>query len=252
MYQERIQQINAKTPAEIRLKQVLIDYHHFQNVLTHPTTTEQLNRLSDWQCERLKASHHDLYQSPQYRAGLEFLFSDLYAAQDFSDRDRDLERIAPKLIKLLPEKVIGTVALLIELNLETQILDRALAQLLVAQIDANIIDEASYCAAYLDCNNKAQRLKQLALIEQAGEMLNKYARSNMIQFSLKVSKSPAEMAGLSALHGFIYRGFSAFHSMQDIPTLMRTLLARERLVLDNIFNEHPTPFLIHQTDRGLL
>ena len=252
MYKVRIQQIKAKTPAETRLKQVLIEYHHFQNVLIHSTTSEQLNYLSDWQCERLKATHHDLYRSPSYNAGLEFLFSDLYAAQDFSDRDRDLERIAPKLIKLLPEKVIGTVALLIELNFETQKLDHLLAQALFTQVNSKSIDEASYCDAYRYCNNKAGRLKQLDLIEQAGEMLNKYARSNMIQFSLKISRSPAEMAGLSALHGFIYRGFSAFHSMHDIPRLMRTLLARERLVLDNIFNEHPTPFLIHQTDRGLL
>jgi len=247
MYHDRIQQIKAKTPAENRLKQTLIDYHHFQNSQT--VDKQHLDSLSTWQCERLKRTHHDLYTSSNYNNGLEFLFSDLYAAQDFSDRDRDLERIAPKLIKLLPEKTLGTVALLIELNLKTQILDRQLAQALLNESSSALIDETTYCEAYRFCDNKKARLEQLKLVGQAGHMLNKYARSSMIQFSLKISKSPAEMAGLEALHGFIYRGFSAFHSMEDIPKLMDTLLAREERVLNRIFDHHPSPFFILQNNR---
>lgn len=242
MYRDRIQNLATKSPAAERLKKVLIDYHDFKYRAGQPVSQHQLMLLADWQCQRLKDTHRDLYQSQNYHQGLNFLFSDLYAPQDFSDRDRDLERIAPKLVKLLPDKVILTLAELIELNLQTQRLDVSLAHQIFNCLNYQKIDEASYCHAYRACNNEKQRQDQLASVHEVGKLLNRYARSRMLNFSLSISERPAEMAGLTALYSFIRRGFDAFHDMQDIPFLMDTLLKRESHILQNIYANQAFPF----------
>ena len=242
MYRDRIENLNTRSEAEQRLKQVLISYHDFKNLTEHPVSEDQLKQLADWQCQRLIESHRDLYDSENYNRGVSFLFSDLYAPKDFSNRDRDLERIAPKLVKLLPDKVIHTLAQLIELNLQTQQLDAVLADQLFNRLRYGMVDHESYCHAYRACANKESRLTQLANISKVGELLNKYARSRMLSFSLTVSEKPADMAGLSALYQFLRRGFDAFHEMQDIPHLMETLIRRESQILENIFDNRTTPF----------
>ena len=245
MYRDRLVNTPANSPGAQQLQDVLLRYHDFRQEDRAQASETQLSALASWQSKRLQTTHHDLYSSEQYRTGLDFLLSELYSAQDFSARDQDLERIFPKLVKLMPESVLGTVALLVELNLETQRLDQALASELFSLCDSDNVDQKHYCEAYRRCDNKHQRYKQIELISKCGELLDRYARSNTILFSLKISRKPADMAGLAALHGFIHRGFKAFHTMNDIPSLMDTVVRLEKVVLERIFAEHPTPFAIH-------
>jgi len=203
---------------------------------------EPLSKLALWQSARLKHTHQDLYASANYQKGLEFLFTDLYSAEDFSHRDRDLERIFPKMVKLLPNAVLETVTLLVELNLLTQTLDQNLANALFNVLKLEEIDELGYCEAYRHCDNLSQRAYQIELTSELGNKLDKYARSSMINFSLKITETPAEMAGLSALHNFLMKGFSAFHSMKAVKPLMATLTERESAILKQIYAGHPAPF----------
>ncbi len=189
-------------------------------------------------------THADFYYDERYHQGLQFLFNDLYSHQDFSERDRDLERIFPKLVKLLPGKVLETVSTLVELNLLTQQLDHTLAVQLQQIAPGQPISGQRYCAAYRTCNNLDMRQQQLDLIHAAGLKLERYARSQTILFALRMSEGAAEMAGLAALHGFIQRGFVAFHSMQDIALLMDTIVQREKQLLDAIYQGHsPNTFI---------
>ncbi|MDX1450929.1 MAG: hypothetical protein R3183_00125 [Oleiphilaceae bacterium] len=192
-------------------------------------------KLALWQSKRLIHTHQDFYHDYRYHTGLQFLFNDLYSHQDFSERDRDLERIFPKLVKLLPSKVLDTVSIMVELNLLTQQLDQALCEQLAKRTDGHITPEA-YCSAYQACDNQADRQRQLSLVHEAGLKLERYAHSQTIMFALRISEGPAEMAGLSALYNFLKRGFSAFHSMQDVAILMETIVQREHALLQQIFD----------------
>ena len=175
------------------------------------------------------------------------MLSDLYSTEDFSDRDRDLERIFPKIIKLLPSSIIDTVGQLVELNLLTQMLDHELAHAIFERLKFQHVDEKIYCEGYRHCNNHAQRSYQISLIAEVGKKLDRYARSSVLNFSLKMTETPAEMAGLSALHSFIMQGFTAFYSMRNIDQLMQTLVLRESKILDNIFQCHQHPFDLDAT-----
>jgi len=244
MSRDKIQNTKTSNQTAVKLKKVMLAYHDFQIEKQNHISAKELIQLTLWQSERLKRTHHDLYHAPNYTQGLAFLFDELYSAQDFSDRDRDLERIFPKMIKLLPKTVIGTVSLLVELNLLTQKLDHELAHTIFYKLNYADINEQRYCEAYRLCNNQVQRQYQIKLTSELGEKMDKYARSSLINFSLKITETPAEMAGLSILHAFIMRGFSAFHSMRDVQVLMETLTQRESVVLDNIFTGQERPFFI--------
>jgi len=244
MSRDKIQNTKISSKTALKLKEVMLAYHDFQIEKQQYELSQELIQLTHWQSERLKHTHQDLYSAPNYTQGLKFLFDELYSAQDFSGRDRDLERIFPKMIKLLPNAVIDTVSLLVELNLLTQKLDHELASTLFHTLSYVDINEQNYCEAYRHCNNQVQRTHQIKLTSTLGEKLDKYARSSIINFSLKITETPAEMAGLSELHAFIMRGFGSFHSMKGVKELMGTLTQRESQILDNIFIGHERPFLL--------
>tara|TARA_R110001592_G_scaffold7190_2_gene40565 strand:+ start:17554 stop:18300 length:747 start_codon:yes stop_codon:yes gene_type:complete len=242
MYRERILNTKTKHPAAIRLKDAMLEYNDFQATNQTKNLSLELAKLAQWQSERLKYSHKDLYYSPLYQDGLTFLFTELYSDTDFSERDRDLERIFPKMIKLLPNSVLETVSLLVELNMLTQMLDQELASKLFIELSHTTINEHHYCEAYRLCNNEQKRSYQIKLMEELGKKLDKYARSQVILFSLKLSKGAAESAGLGALHRFLRMGFKAFHSMQDIDMLMHKIALRETSFLQEIISGKQNPF----------
>tara|TARA_R110001592_G_scaffold81050_1_gene240800 strand:- start:817 stop:1563 length:747 start_codon:yes stop_codon:yes gene_type:complete len=242
MYRERILNTKTKHPAAHRLKDAMLEYSDFQLSNRDNNLSVELAKLSQWQSERLKYSHRDLYYSPRYQDGLSFLFTDLYSDTDFSDRDRDLERIFPKMVKLLPNSVLETVSLLVELNMLTQILDQELANKLFIELAHTTINEKNYCEAYQLCNNEQSRAYQIKLTESLGKKLDKYARSKAILFSLKLSKGAAESAGLGALHNFLSSGFAAFHRMQNIDMLMHKIALRETSFLQAIMSGKQSPF----------
>lgn len=242
MSRDKLIHTNASSSAARRLKEAMLKYHDFRQ-LDKPTDIEHhLAKLAHWQSERLKASHQDYYQSHDYQNGLSFLFTDLYSTEDFSDRDRDLERIFPKMVKLLPKKILETVSLLVELNLLTQELDQKLAEWIFVKHANNELNEQIYCEGYRACNNHGKRLYQIQLTSELGKKLDKYARSSVILFTLRMTEGAAEMAGLQALHQFLMNGFEAFHSMKDVGKLMDTLSKRETDFLNTIYQGSSKPF----------
>lgn len=242
MYRERILSTKTKHPAAVRLKDAMLEYHDFQLSHKNHDLHRELAKLAQWQSERLKHSHNELYSSANYQQGLAFLFTELYSDTDFTERDRDLERIFPKMVKLLPSSVIETVSLLVELNMLTQMLDLELVQKLFIDLEHATINEKNYCEAYQLCNNQQQRAYQIKLTESLGKKLDKYARSQVIMFSLKLSKNAAKSAGLGALHNFLSSGFAAFHSMQNIDALMHTIALKETEYLNQIISGNLYPF----------
>ena len=79
MYRERLVATDVHTENAHRLKRLLLEYHDFrQHKARHPLRDEA-HQVADWQAERLKNTHQDLYRHPGYHTGLEFLLTDLYA-----------------------------------------------------------------------------------------------------------------------------------------------------------------------------
>ncbi|QSP95133.1 hypothetical protein LPB19_01550 [Marinobacter salinisoli] len=245
MYRERLVTTPVTTDSARRLQRLLLDYHDFrQHKKQHPLLSDSF-RVTDWQAQRLKATHRDLYEHPGYHIGLEFLLTDLYAPTSMTQRDDNVDRVFPKMVKWLPERQLDTFAGLVELNLVTQQLDLELTEQLEAlgRLSAPLAEE-DYCGAYRQSRQLGQRKRQIELVEQVGLQLERYVRNRSLGWLLSIGKAPAEMAGLEDLHNFLHRGYSAFRQMDNVETLILRLVRREARVMENILQGHPNPFTL--------
>lgn len=243
MYRERLVATEVHSDSARRLQRLLIEYHDFrQHKATHPLL-EDTFRVAEWQAERLKRTHQDLYRHPGYHTGLEFLLTDLYAPAHMTRRDDNIDRIFPKMVKWLPNSLLDTFAGLVELNLITQKLDLELTERLDQQGGpGDSLSNQQYCAAFRASCSLAQRRRQIALVAEVGQQLDHYVRNRTLGWLLSMTRGPAEMADLSDLHSFLHRGYTAFRKMEDVDALIERLVTREQRVLENILNGVPDPF----------
>ena len=201
--------------------------------------------LSLWQSQRLARTYADFFREPRYRLAMQFFQEELYGPKDFSRRDRDLERILPVMVKLLPARVIQTVALAVELNALSYELDSRLIEAL-SESDPIALEqgltEDSYAEAYRRCDNYAQRRHQIELLYQVGQDLDAVAHKSFLATALKLAGRPARLAGLGELQDFLELGLQAFRRMQGAQTFLHTIRARETSILERIYTGHSNPF----------
>ncbi|MDC0663182.1 FFLEELY motif protein [Marinobacter sp. SS21] len=243
MYRDRLVNTPVHSDNARQLQQRLLAYHDFRRRKSDHPLVSQLEPLGQWQAERLKHTHQDLYCHPGYHDGLNFLLTDLYAPAGLTRRDDNIDRIFPKMVKWLPDPVLATFAGLVELNLITQQLDLALAETL-ARLGHPLssLTESQYCEAYRHAANPVERQRQIELVSSVGRQLDRYVRNRTLGWLLSMTRGAAEMADLADLHDFLHRGYRAFRAMDDVDTLIDQLVHRERRVLVRILDAHPTPF----------
>lgn len=245
MYRERLATTEVTTTSARRLKQVLLAYHDFRLDRSRQSLLDSTLVLAQWQAERLKQTHRDLYSHPGYHTGLEFLLTDLYAPTNSARRDDNIDRVFPKMVKWLPDNQLDTFAGLMELNLLTQRLDLDLVEVLAGR-DERLSDltETAYCKAVRASGRVEERRRQIALVAEVGRQLDRYVRNRTLGWLLAISRGPAEMADLTDLHSFLHRGYTAFRGMDDVRPLIDRLVAREKRVLENILTHQPEPFRV--------
>lgn len=197
--------------------------------------------LREWQAARLARTHAPLLASPRYCRAAEFFLSDLYGATDFSARDADLVKVLPLMTSMLPLSGLRTVLLAAEVDALSERLDAAMVAALGAKLEKGIGD-ADYAAAYRKVGARAERVRQLDLIEATGEALDALARKPLLRATLKMMHGPAHLAGLGSLHDFLSRGFEAFHAMGRADEFLESIVGRERTILEALFAGVDNPF----------
>jgi len=135
-----------------------------------PALARALGHLSRWQSARLGQTYRDLAQDPRYADAIAFFRNDLYGAADFARRDADLARAAPTMARILPERVLASLAQAIELNALSQELDRRLLARLPSRDGAFTV--AQYCDAYRAMGSRSERERQLHLVRAFGAALD--------------------------------------------------------------------------------
>ena len=245
MYRERLVATEVHSEHAHRLKRLLLEYHDFRQLKSAHPLLEDSRRLADWQAERLKTTHRDLYQHPGYHTGLEFLLSDLYAPAGMTRRDDNIDRVFPKMVKWLPDHLLGTFGGLVELNLITQSLDLELAEWFDQQgLSTGSISPEAWCQGYRASRQLPIRERQLALVSETGQQLDRYVRNRTLGWLLGMTRGPADLAELGDLHSFLHRGYSAFRKMDKVDVLIQRLISREQQVMTNILEGHPEPFAL--------
>jgi hypothetical protein len=205
-----------------------------------PALARALEHLTRWQSARLAQTYGDLARDPRYADAITFFRTDLYGAADFARRDADLARAAPTMARILPERVLGSLAKAIELNALSQELDRRLLARLPARDSPFTV--AQYCDAYRAMGNRSERERQLHLVREFGVALDINVHRPLIHAALVAMRHPARAAGLGALQSFLERGFAAFRKMHGAAIFLSTVDQRERELMEAIFGGESAPF----------
>jgi hypothetical protein len=196
-----------------------------------PEASSRLKVLRQWQSARLARTYRDLREDPLCAAAVEFFLTELYGAQDFSERDSELLRAWRYLKRTLPGPALAVLASAIELDLLSAELDRAMA----AIIPAGALSEKQYAKAYRAVGSRDARERQIDLIVQIGKSLERIVRHAWIGALLRAAHAPAHAAGFGVLQGFLERGYGAFRQMESADRVLATVRTRETVLMDALF-----------------
>jgi len=206
--------------------------------LAVPGARTAVMALRRWQSDRLARTYPDLLAHPRYNAPARFFFEELYGPKDFSQRDADVLRILPKMRALLPAAALSTIADAIELDSLSETLDAAL----LAELGAVPLNEATYARAYRACNNRELRARQIEFVTTTGADLDALTRIPLLESTIRLMGAPARLAGLASLHDFLATGFSTFKKMGGADEFLGTIVGRETVLMNRLFEGVSDPF----------
>ncbi len=204
----------------------IADAHHQRRELQ---ADGLFTRLESFQKERLHRSFADVAAMPRFAKATAFFTDELYAPDDLPQRDSDIRRMVPIMVRLLPAEILITVAKALELQGLSQELDAAIAKhLLEHELD---VTPESYAQAYRNSDQSGEREKQLGLLDAVGKELDAVVHKRWLYRTLKLARTPAAIAGLSTLQGFLERGFKAFRTMDSAQPFLEVVESRESQVM---------------------
>lgn len=212
----------------------------FQRVDEYRLACAQNNSLSDsserlkqYQLDRLRATHRVLFNDGREARAATFFLEELYGLSDFSDRDREFQRVVPSVVRWFPEDVVETVERLGSLYALSEGLDLAMARELMSE---SIITAPVYRRAWCVVSTEDVRAAQRTMIREVGQALGEQTRSLALRRSLRLMRGPARLAGLGQLQAFLEKGFDTFGALNDPRQFVDGIVEREDRFARGLFN----------------
>lgn len=187
---------------------------------------DDYERFATWQFRHLLPFFRDLAVQDGYAEAIEFTMSDL-AGAGISHRDRDLERAAPAITRMLPLRALITLADAAEAN--TRVLRSNIAICKALSINAKLPDtitEIDYCIACREATTLEELIDLVRIVCGLGRSLKSLVGIPMIGMTLTAMRSPARAAGFAALHDFLESGYLTFKDIPDIDHFLDVIETR--------------------------
>jgi len=197
-----------------------------------PALAARVREVKHFQHARFQDTYADLLASKRYGRVAGFFLEDLYGPSDFSKRDAQFARVVPGLVRLFPKEVVHTVQTLGELHALSEELDTAMGSV----VPDGPLDAAAYKRAWQTVGRSADREAQIMLMRSVGDALDAYTRNPLLRHSLRLMRTPARMAGLAELQGFLETGFDTFREMKGATEFLDTVVQRERTMAAGLFS----------------
>jgi hypothetical protein len=189
-----------------------------------------------FQNKRLENTYKDLLQDDGMRMACRFFLDQLYCTHDVSTRDHQVERVLPKLEKLLPSAAVNTVRKVIYMDYLAETLDEGICNFINAEeweIDIKLQDEI-YIRAFRDQGQFDLREQQILLVREVGESLRKLMRLPFLRPLMKMTRGAAQKANLEDFHDFLSQGLEAFASLEKPTLFFQIIQERETGILEGI------------------
>ena len=187
--------------------------------------------IKHYQQRRFSHTYADLLAAPRYAAVARFFLDELYGPHDFTERDAQLARIVPALVRLFPQAMVDAVGTLVQLHALSEVLDSRMG----ANLDGVDVDASRYIEAWCATGMVEARERQIALTLEVGAALDALTRKPLLRNSLRLMRRPAHAAGLGALQGFLETGFDTFRAMGGAQEFLSMIESREHRLADALF-----------------
>lgn len=192
--------------------------------------------IKSFQNRRLESTYKDLLQDKGTHLACRFFLDQLYCTHDVSLRDHQVERVLPKLEKLLPSGAVDTVRKVIFMDYLAELMDDEITSLISDKewFSNNSLEEMVYINAFRQQGQFAMREKQIFLVQEVGDSLRKLVRLPFLGGLMRMTRGAAQKAGLEDFHNFLRLGLQAFSAL-DKPTLFfQVIQEREMSILEGI------------------
>jgi hypothetical protein len=203
-----------------------------------PTIAARLQELRAWQASRLARTYADLRGDPRYAAAAEFFLSDVYGSNNIARRDADLERAWRYLKGALPPSALTILGQAVTLQVLSEELDLAMAELL----PAGPLNGSSYASVYRQVGGVDQRRRQIDLLIAVGTDLDRIVNHAWIGVALRAAHLPAHAAGCGVLQDFLEHGAAAFRRMKGAREFLAEIRRRETQLMEALFSGNKQPF----------
>jgi hypothetical protein len=229
-------------PGARRLRDMLARNHVIaERVQETDFPLSEFELLQQWQRARLARSFEDLAQRNGYRPAVNFFLTELYGGLDFRERDQQMDRVMPVMIRLLPDHTLATMSQAFELQAISLEFDMRLAAGM-ERFGIGTLDMDRYCGIYRACDDKAGRERQILLIRKLGYELDKLVRKPWINYLVRLMRGPAHAAGFGTLQEFLENGLVSFRAIEDPVFFIETIYAREWGAMQKLFAGDEKPF----------
>ena len=199
-------------------------------------------KIRQWQTQRLAKTYEDFAKMKRYKKATEFFETDLYGAEDFSQRDADVERVYPIMEKMLSDQAVESITLAIDLHVLTQELDAKLESEVSKRIgNEDALTAQIYGDSYRACDNRKQRIQQIECLISIGKVLDEVVTNPVLYATIKVVRIPARLAGFGSLQDFVETGFSAFRKMKGAQEFLQAIYDREIEIMETLFDGRALP-----------
>jgi hypothetical protein len=196
-----------------------------------------LERLRQFQIQRLEQTYADLVEDPATRALGLFFIHDLYGRQDVQDRDAGVVKVYRAMEAKLSEQVVAGLKRLLRLHRITHEMDREVATTLEMALGDGPIDMETYEIAYRKAGTYELREEQIRLSVEAMEVVHRISRSRLIGTSLKAVRWVVDRLSVPETLETMLRGYDAFRNVKEIGQFVQTVRQREMERLDRIFQK---------------
>lgn len=221
-----------------------------QETLADPALGAAVTAIKTLQARRFAGSYADILGggASGYQPAAEFFLTELYSAQDYTDRDAQFARIAGPIDKLFPAKVGALAMALAQLHALTEELDQAMGRAWMRPAAApkpaqrNMAPEADrYAAAWRQVGRRSDRQSQLDIVLGIGQELGKLTRMIGLRGLLRMMRGPAHAAGLAALQSFLESGFDTFAALArtggGVQGFLDLIAGREQALITMLFDD---------------
>lgn len=224
------------------LRQALADSHEMATRIDEPDfPLAQFELLQAWQRQRLANSYRDLINQDRYSAAGEFFLAELYGGLHFRERDQEMERVLPVMIRMLRDDMILVLAEAFELQSLSLNFDMDMTAAL-QQSGWDELNTHRYGEIYRACGRRSDRERQIELIGHLGMALNELVHHRLVLWLIRTLRGPARAAGFGLLQSFLEQGLRAFQIMGDGTVFIETIWNSEREVMQRLFAGDENPF----------